>query len=188
MRTGGFAGRVRGALKLLNCKAGVSNAALAEALDLVFDADKRPMYNAVRDMIRSGEVVRIAPGVHRYVGRPDPYEKQKVMWRLLRNRWRSGESTRVADMVELAGVSKNYAKEFFQRLARAGIVRRNGPHNNQPASYTLLKETPEMPRDIEKAERLQRLREVKSLANEALDAIQESLDIAVAALAAIEEE
>lgn len=183
MRGRGFAGKVREALMALSkTSAEVTNADLAEKLDLVSGADKRPMYAAMRDMRKTGEVQRIRPGVHVYVGKNKPPEKKQIMWRLLRARKRVA----IDDLVELAGVKRSYAREWLGSLVRQGVVVWYG-NRSKPGKYVLKpsKDTVKMPENEEKAARLRALRRVKKKA--ALKAIDSAMDALNQARAAINE-
>lgn len=185
-RTNTFAGRLRGALKMLNRPEGIPNAELAEALDLVSDKDKRPLYNSLRDLQRTGEVEKVRPGVWRYLGRPDPMEKQRVMWRLVRSFRQSGRAITISDLIELAGVSKNFAEEFLNSLVRRELARRIGPRN-LPGSFVLIKDPVAFPFNEAKAEKLHQIRERGKAAMAALDDARRGFDALAGAMRALTE-
>lgn len=156
-----FADKVR---KTYRARAGreVTNPEVAEALDLVFDRDKRILYAAQRDMRDRGELVRVRPGVHVYKGKKNKPELQEIMWRILRAR----RTVSVADLVEMAGAKENYVLEWLHLMVRRGIVR-----NNSVGTYTMISDPVEMPRNDKKADRLRRMRAEKKKALAAIDQV-----------------
>lgn len=138
--------------------------AIADELDMIFAKEKKPIFTALRDMRRRGEVAKSAPGVYRYLGRPNAGPQiQQVMWRVLRAR----RTVTVDDMRELAGASKAYAQEWLGLMVRHGVVRRHAANGK----YQLVKDVVEMPRNDAKAAKLRRLRQRQKEALAALDAV-----------------
>lgn len=162
-----FAGTVREVLQDLGKDGAeiiIQEAAVDPRLDLVFDKDKRPLYNTVRDMMLSGEVLRVRPGAYKYIGRMKSPEMQEIMWKVLRSR----KTLTVEDLQQMSGASENYTKEWLQMLMRRKIIRRN--KNN---TFTLIRDPgPVTPRNEEKAAKLRRIRrEKKKAAIEAVDQV-----------------
>lgn len=133
----------------------IQEAAPHPLLDMVFDIDKRPLYNTLCDMMKTGEVERIRPGVYKYIGRIKSPEMQEIMWKILRAR----KSLSVEDLQEISGASENYTKEWLQMLARRKIVRKN-----KNSTYTMIKDPVLLPLNEEKAAKLRRLRKEKKAA------------------------
>ncbi|MEW6595686.1 MAG: hypothetical protein AB1413_12535 [Thermodesulfobacteriota bacterium] len=121
----------------------------------------KQVLNALSDLSKAGKVVRVQQGVYALAEdqtrKPD---KREVMWRVLRMRKR----VVVADLVELAGVSREYAKEWLQMLVARGIVRRSPQPDNQPHHYQIINVNAAvaMPVDEAKAAKLRALRRKKS--------------------------
>ncbi len=173
-----FADKVRQAL--INLGGGVkpvSNDTLAEYLDLVGDRDKRPMYMALRDLCRSGEAQRVAPGRHLYKGKTGGPDIRSAMWSVLRMR----KTVNLDDLQELAGASRHYASQFMILLVRRGVVERIRRGSNW--IYRLVQDPgPQTPEDNEKAAALRRLREAKKAAIEQMDVAGRALIDATQAL------
>ena len=141
-----FANRVRTILR--NRQGGdVTVAEIARPLDCVFKADKLPIYQALRDMRKSGEVA----GVYRWVGRGDQKPQlQQVMWRVLRAR----RMVTVEDLQELSGAGAEYANVWLRMLVAREVVRKN-----TNGTYQLVRDVVAMPvneKNIQKQRRLRR--------------------------------
>jgi hypothetical protein len=167
-RKASFAGRVRAALQDIGQNgAPVTFDALGDALDLVGKQDKLPMYNAIRDLTRTGEVERAADGAIVYRGISNGPEIRDAMWSVIRMR----RTVSVYDLQELAGASKNYALEFLRLLARRGAVEVVKRPDNSTV-YRLVADTGrETPQNSEKADQLRQLRAAKKEALKILDTI-----------------
>jgi hypothetical protein len=154
---------------------------IAPYLDLVFRDHKQPLHAALRDLKNRGKLVRVRTGVYKTAAPAiKPAEKQAKMWRLLR----SMRTATVDDMVAMAGVKAGYAKEFFQSLARQGIVRRiDSPTGNKPAKYQMIADPVKMPKNQKKLARLRAIRRAKKHAETAIDQAAESMIGATKALA-----
>jgi hypothetical protein len=140
---------------------------LALELGLISNLDKRPMYAALHDMLRTGEAERARPGVYIYRGRPEPEspEIREKMWAVLRMR----RAVTIEDLQEMAGASYAYAREFLALLTRRETVVRQD-RKRQPSVYRLAQDPgPALPEDGEKAAKLRALREKKKAALAAID-------------------
>lgn len=152
--TESFAGRVRAAARKLGADGNEFSAAdlSHEAGVQTFDGNKR-LHWVIRDLKNAGELVVVRKGVYRLGGEKGegqrPAEKRVVMWRFLRMRRRVS----VGDLQEVSGVSEAYAKEWLQMLARQGVVKAM-----QDGRYQLLVDSPEVPADRAKADKLRRVR------------------------------
>lgn len=164
-----FSNRVRQALMRLSGRSvdgRVVNADLSEALDLVGTVDKRPMYAALKDLRKAGEVERVAPGIHVYIGKPSGGpDIRAAMWSVVRMRKRFT----IADLQELAGASKEYAKEYVILLVRRGVVERIGRPGGTYIYRLLHDPGTDPPENDERAARLRRVRAAKKAAVEGLD-------------------
>ena len=139
---------------------------LADRIGTKTYAEKDPIRSTLRDFRRRGEVVRVAPGVYNYRGKQGGKpEIQEVMWRLLRSR----RTVTVEDLQEMAEAEESYVLEWLRMLIRRGIVRESG------GSYQMIKDTVEMPRNDEKAERLRRLRAKWKAVKETVDEVFDEL-------------
>ena len=193
--TTSFAGRVRAAARKVGVDGSWFSAAdLSHAVGVqTFDGNKR-LHWAVRDLKKSGELVVVGKGLYR-LGEPKPKgrggidtsqnpQKRVVMWRFLRMRRRVS----VGDLQEAAGVSEEYAREWVQMLQRQGVVKAL-----KGGTFQLLADSPEVPKDRAKAEKLRELRRVrKNRLESAIDQAQirlteagQLLDDARCALAAL---
>jgi hypothetical protein len=146
---------------------------IAEYVDAVSKADKKPIYSFLRDAVRRGELLRESDGGYRLAAQSEirPAVIQRKMWSLLR----SMRLVTIADMVALAGASEGYAKEFLLLLARQEIVRRIDQPNNAPSKWQLIADPVKMPRNIEKAEKLRAIRAAKKKALDQIDAAGKAL-------------
>jgi hypothetical protein len=126
----------------------------------------------------AGALERVETGVYRYAGGLKVGQgtaKNEVMWRVLRAR----RMVSVDDIIELAGVSEKYAREFFTLL-----ISREVAVKVKPNVIRLVKDTVEMPRDKKRADKDRAIRRQKALA--ALANVQAALDEARTAIAGME--
>lgn len=118
---------------------------------------KRVM-NILGEHARDGRLRRIRQGVYGPLAsidrRPD---KREIMWRLLKMRRR----VTLDDLVELAGVSRDYAREWLAMLVKREVVRRAQAAINAPAVWTLVGDPATMPENMEKAETYRNIRRQK---------------------------
>jgi predicted transcriptional regulator len=152
-----FAGRVLDTLARLAAKstAGLVHVDdISSALMVQTRAQHKQVLNALSDLYQAGRITRERQGVYALADGKRRPDKREVMWRLLRMRKR----VTTADLVELAGVSREYAKEWLQMLGNRGIARRIPQPNNQPHVWQLVNDTVAMPVDEEKAAELRELR------------------------------
>ncbi len=168
-----FVGKVR---KIIAAHPGeIKTKEIALKLDLVFDKEKQPLYQALRDFAATGEIEKIRQGVFIYKGRKNPAQLQQIMWRFLRSR----RKVTVDDLIEISGAEKTYVKEWLQMLVRREIVRKYKNGN-----YLMIKDPVDMPRNEKKAEKLRRIRAEKK---KALDAIDKVVTLALEARMAVVE-
>lgn len=166
-----FASKVRAVLLTLadSGRKAVSKDELCDALDLVSNEDKRPLYAVLRDFHKSGEIESPAPHVYVYEGKQRArIDIQAAIWAVIRMR----KSVTVEDLQELTGAKKDYAKEFLQLLVRREVIEKMPAKRNGTSLYRLVndigKDTPE---NDEKAARLRKSRAAKKAA---LDMIAEA--------------
>ncbi len=134
----------------------VSSTELSHALFIQTSKDHKRMLNAVYDLVKNGRIKRISQGVYAPDTKTRTPDKREVMWRIIRMR----KAVTLADLQELADVSKDYAKQWLAMLVRRGIaVRVTPPNKNVPHCWRLIKhDLAEMPVDTRKAEKLRELR------------------------------
>lgn len=154
----GYNEKVREKLKILGRDGQeVPNSKLAEALDLVFDADKRPMYRVLSDLRKHGEIKRCRPGVYLYIGLAKTEDElRKKIWRVIRNL----KVVTINDLIELTGASKTYAKDYIQMLGRREIVKAIKLTKGR-WKYQLINDPVIMPKNEDNAEKLRELRKKK---------------------------
>ncbi len=152
-KSSSFAARVRvAALDLGKGGAEFSAVALSDAIGIQDRAGGKRLTWVVRDFKRTGELLPgTKKGVYRLGERAlasRPHKKQ-IMWRTLRGR----RTVTVADLMEFAGVSRDYVGEWLRVLVRRGVVRRL-----PEGKYQLVQDSIEQPDDNAKAQRLRELR------------------------------
>lgn len=140
---------------------------IAIPLDIIRNSDKNRIRATLRDMYRSGEVVRVKQGVYRYLGKSKKPEYREIMWRVLRSR----RSVTVADLVEFAGCHRQYVNQWLRMLVDRGLVRR---HKN--GKYQLIKDTVKMPENDEKNAYLRKFHDQKKEALNKLNAARVAID------------
>lgn len=146
---------------------------------------KRVM-NILSEHARDGRLHRIRQGVYgplpAAARQPD---KREVMWRLLKMRRR----VTLDDLIEMAGVSREYAREWLAMLAKHDVVRKAQTALNAPAVWTLVNDTVAMPIADDKAAKLRalRLKKKEAIAGK-LDAIDTALGEVRQILQTMEEE
>lgn len=162
----------------------VSTDRLSHALHLQTYKDHKRMLNALSDLGKSGRIERVRQGVYGLPKTTKPPAKREVMWRVLRMR----RAVTVADLQELADVSKEYAKEWLALLIKHNIVKRFATAgNNTPHTYRLINDQTEVPVDTDKAEKLRKLRKKKQQALKALDDLDKASTRARKAINDLEE-
>ena len=166
MKNSTKAGKVRAALIKLSPNAEeVSIEAVAWELDWIFAKDKLPLYAALKDMRKSGEVERTRKGYVKYIGsRNEKPEIREAMWSVMRMRKR----VTIDDLRELTGASHEYARQFLGMLVRRESVE-HIRRRNKCSIYRLIEDTgPETPLDTVKHDRLRAIRQTKRKALEEL--------------------
>jgi DeoR/GlpR family transcriptional regulator of sugar metabolism len=144
-----MAARVLAAVKEIGGE--IRAADLFDLLVLQTGAQEKTARNALSDMANDGRLVRVRPGVFRLpeTARPKPVSKQERMWRVIRARRR----VTLADLQELAGVTKEYAKEYLLMLTKRAVMVRQPQPQNRPHVWVLVNDPVEMPENTEKAAR-----------------------------------
>ena len=120
-------------------------------------ADRKKASDVLRYEVRRGRLERAGIGVYRKIGdKPEPVVRL-AMWKVIRARvWIT-----VADLMELAGASEAYAKQYLNMLVRRGIVKNFGGQG-KIGKYKLINDPgPAPPGDTEKAAALRDLRRRK---------------------------
>jgi predicted transcriptional regulator of viral defense system len=162
-----FAGKVRSVMSS-KTQAGqqeITVQEIARVLDLVSDADKKPLYSALSDFVKSGEVKLVSPGIYAYLGRNKHPDIRSAMWSILRMR----KVVTVNDLQEMAGASKEYAEEFVNMLRRRGVVEKM-TRKGACAVYRMTDDIgPQTPEDTAKIERLRSISAAKKAALELIE-------------------
>jgi len=168
----GFNEIVREKIKILGVNGrSVSNSELAVALDLVSDKGKRDMYRALIDMRKRGEIIRVKPGLHAWIGKSKAdNELRRKIWRVIRAR----RTVAISDLVELTGASVEYVKDYIQMLSRREIVKPLKAKGNW--KYQLINDPVIMPEDTDNANKMRKYRQQKKA--EALAAL-DAADLAI---------
>lgn len=116
---------------------------------------KERVTTALRDSMRTGRVVRTAPGTYGPGSQAHDREitrasnKKDVMWRVLRAKKAVTRQT----LAELAAVSEHYAKEWLLTLEKMEVVRSHGN-----GKYRLINDTIAPPELTKNADKLRELR------------------------------
>lgn len=130
------------------------------AMDFRSYRDRKRLTATLSDLCQAGRIRRISQGVYGPPpAQPTQPEKRDVMWRVLRMRRRVS----IDDLVELAEVSKDYARDWLQVLVRRGIACKH-QQPGLPGTWQLLVDQVERPADEGNANRLQVLRRKKKQA------------------------
>ncbi|MDZ7831658.1 MAG: hypothetical protein U5L07_07885 [Desulfobacterales bacterium] len=157
---------------------GIRSRDLAWMMDMPCANHKKHLTNRLTDLMRAGRVERIARGIYRATGKKAAPNTREVMWRILRARGRAD----VSDLMELAGASENYAREFLQSLTRQGVTKK------VRGVWYLAEDPVHLPDDTQKAARLKRIRENKKAAFAAADEAFSAIARMRMAIAEMEEE
>ena len=149
----------------------ITTAALSERLGIQEYQELRRLRNTLSDLVTTGEVARLRPGVFEYVGKTK-VTKEYLMWRRLRR------GATVKDLMIFAGATKDYAQEWLRMLTERGLV-----VVDEGGMYRLVKDGAFMPKSEAKAERLRVLRRNKKIATrQALQDARTALEKAVSLL------
>ncbi len=136
----------------------VSSTELSHALFIQTSKDHKRMLNAVSDLVKSGRAKRVSQGVYTPDTKTRTPDKREVMWRLIRMR----KIVTIADLQEMADVSKVYAKQWLAMLVKRKIaIRIDPPDLTKPRSWRLVCNDIDMPVDEERAKKLQKIRQNK---------------------------
>lgn len=120
--------------------------------------DHKRMLNALSDLCKAGKVRRVSQGVYTVAERASKQPQvREVMWRFIRMNRRAT----VEDLMEVAGASVEYAREWLRTLVKRRVVRKISHGPNKPCTWQLVNDTVEMPQDEEKASKLRELRRKK---------------------------
>jgi len=151
---------------------------IGERLGIQTRVDRERIRNALAELAKRGEVEKVGVNLYqrreREAGQPTKWE---VMWRVVRAR----RQATVTDLMELAGVQRDYAREFLRALVKRGVLVQAGE------TYRLAAEQVEAPRHEAKAAYLRRYREAKKKALAALDGVFAAVAEARMALADLPE-
>ncbi|MDH5298696.1 MAG: hypothetical protein OEV91_06720 [Desulfobulbaceae bacterium] len=125
---------------------------LVDGLMIQTAAEQRKLVSRLRDLKREGTVQGVGMSLYRLAKGPEAAcagEIRLKMWKVLRAR----RTVHIDDLVELAGASREYAKEWLETMARHQVVRAVAK-----GRYLLIVDRVEMPRLADNAQKLRRLR------------------------------
>lgn len=156
----------------------VSRQDLGDRLGIQTRKDMRKVDEAVKALLKSGDLERQEPGLFRFTGQPLKPSKQEVMWRYLRAR----RAVTTEELEEVAEATPDYVREWLRLLVKQKLVRRDGDN------YRLIQDPgPEPPRNESKAAYLKRRREQQKQALVKLDAAWAAIAEARLAVSRLEE-
>lgn len=161
----------------------VSCGDISSALFIQTRLDHKRLLNTLSDLSRAGKVVRVRQGVYAEAATAAEPDKREVMWRLLKMRRR----VTVDDLVEMAGVSRDYAREWLLILVRREVARKI-QEPGKAGLWVLINDSAEMPLDENKAARLRKIRLKKKYVMSRLDNISNALGEIRQILQTMEEE
>lgn len=175
-----FADKLRNILRQAG-QDGLDLHTIQEKMDAVGTADNRKVNSALQDLVKSGSAEKFkanyvldtsaiggkkyTPTIYRYIDKQTPAIKDK-MWAILRAR----RIVSVEDLMELAGAGRQYAHEWLRMLERQDVVE-TAAHG----VYRLIKDPVIQPENVDKAERLRRIRANKKALFEKIDAASSAL-------------
>ena len=134
----------------------------------------QPMIQAVlRDLVKSGEIVRVSEKTYRWAARKGPVQLRRKMWSILRSR----RVVSIEDLMELTGASRGYARQWITMLEGHEVVRRL-----EDGRVQLVNDPVVMPSDVCKAEKLKAIR-----VRNALVAVRQSIEQVTVAMKELEE-
>ena len=166
------------ALQLASLKEGkVSTDEISIELGLKTRQEHKKLTYTLRDLQNAGRLQKIATGMYGAPQQKRLPNKREIMWRLLRMRRRVS----VEDLMEMAGVSKDYAKQWLRVLVQREVVRKE-QKPGLPGTWHLINDQAEMPEDTDKAARLRNLRLQHKQAVNLIDTTIKSLQTASQAL------
>jgi len=175
------------ALKVSKEKSGeVTTDSLSTLLMIMNRKEHKRMLNTLGELTGEGKLRRIRQGVY---GPPLPTatpaepDKREVMWRLLKMRRR----VTVDDLMEMAGVSRDYARQWLVILVRREVARKI-QEPGKAGLWVLINDSAEMPVDEDKAARLRNIRLKKKRMITKLDSISTALGEVRQILQTMEEE
>jgi hypothetical protein len=127
------------------------------ALGLGDRLSHKRLCNTLSELTLAGRLRRVDKGLYERPDGPKTPDKKECMWRLLRMR----RVLTVADLQEMADVSRDYALEWLRLCVRQGLAAKT-QRPNEPATWRLVAAVEaEAPVNAEKAERLRALRRRK---------------------------
>lgn len=131
----------------------ITTDAMSTAMECKTRQEHQRMLKTLRDLHQQGRIVRLSQGVYGPTQGFKQPDKRNVMWRVLRTRRR----VTVEDLVVMAEVSPQYAKEWLATLVKREVVRKH----QQPGligTWQLINDTIDMPEDDAKATKLREMR------------------------------
>ncbi|MCP4113192.1 MAG: hypothetical protein GY749_47960 [Desulfobacteraceae bacterium] len=138
-----FQEKVEKTAKNLAADGVVSTSEIADALDLVTNRDKEPLWVAIRLLRKKGVLRQVERGRYEIHDRKwKKVTKKEKMWKLVRSR----KIVTAEDLQELAGASYQYAYDWLKAMTRLGVIKR------EKNRYILLKNSVKQPVDEKQRE------------------------------------
>lgn len=134
--------------------------------------EHKRVLNILSQLSQQGRLARISQGVYGPIpASGKTLEKREIMKNIINIRKR----VTVEDMVEMAEVTKEYAREWLRLMTVNGALRKEQAPG-MPATWYRVREITELPNDTGKAERLRQIRkQQKQQLTSRLDAIGDTI-------------
>lgn len=144
------------------------------ALAIMTRKEHKRLLNTLSALAGEGKLHRVRQGVYGAPSTSAPPEKREIMWRLLR----INKRTTLDDLVELAGVGKDYARAWLAMLVKHEVVKRLD-HPGAKTVWMLVSDRVEMPVSDDRAAYLREMRRQKK------EVIATQLDVIIVSLAEV---
>ena len=130
------------------------------------EQNQEKLRSVLKAMVKTGEITRVARGKYQYVGeKTGSTTMQQKAWKIIRAR----KKVTIEDIIELAGMTKNYAQDWLNTLKANGIVKKASKQ------YILIKDTVSMPINAHHAQYMKKYNKNKKAINTELDNIEKSI-------------
>ena len=132
---------------------------VSKAMNIQTRLEHRRLLYVLSELTIAGSLIRIDRGVYAPPSISSVPDKREVMWRVLHMRRRVDVET----LMEMADVSKVYAREFLLWLTKSSYLRKEQPLGKKGV-WVVIKDQVKCPVDTDKAKRLRNLRQKKNKA------------------------
>lgn len=134
--------------------------------------ERKGILNRLSDLTRQGRICRVQQGIYGPVHAGDKgLEKRAIMKNIVNIRRR----VTVEDLMEMAGVTGTYAREWLRLMTANGVLRKEQPVTGVPATWYRIREIVGVQDDTAKAGRLREIRKQKKQITDRLDAIDKEM-------------